>query len=46
MGGRTIVVVGAKRRNGDNGFYFLTSGTTANGESLLDYDCRVALQPG
>lgn len=42
MGNWTIVVAGAKFRNGGEGFYFLASDSSPNGESLLDFKCSVA----
>jgi CDP-diacylglycerol pyrophosphatase len=44
MGGQTIVVAGAKFRDGATGFYLLASASTPNGESLLDYKCSVKLR--
>jgi hypothetical protein len=48
MGSRTIVVAGARFRDGGVGFYLLTDQSTpahaASGEALLDYKCSVALK--
>ena len=45
MASYTVVVVGAKFRDGTDGFYVLTERTQnnsgASGESLLDFDCTI-----
>ncbi len=47
MASQTLVVVGARFRDGRSGFYALTnhsvSGAAASGEGLLDYKCSVLL---
>jgi hypothetical protein len=45
MARQTIVVAGAKFRDGRNGFYVLTerseTNSGASGEDLLDYKCSI-----
>jgi CDP-diacylglycerol pyrophosphatase len=47
MGDQTLVVAGARFRDGTDGFYFLTDhadlarGDRASGEELQDHDCKV-----
>ena len=47
MASETLVVAGAKFRDGTNGFYLLArrsrAGNPATGEELLDYNCSVLL---